>query len=400
MKILVFTSLYPNNVQPNHGVFVKERVAGVAKLGNCLLTVAAPIPYYPPIRIGWRRSYLQVAARETIDGIAVCHPRYLMTPKVGMFSYGFTMFLSVLPTIRRIHDEFDFDLIDGHFVYPDGMAAVLLGRYFRKPVVLSARGSDINVNKDLPFIRSLVRFTLTRASKVISVSQALNREVMNFGIPSEKTTVIPNGVDSEMFRPIPKREVRQKLGLPLEKRMLLSAGGLVPGKGFDLLIKAVRILLDENGLTDVYLCIVGGGPLRSELERVVISLGLHNHVRLVGPVAHQHLPAWYNASDLFCLASSREGWPNVLMEAIACGRPVVTTKVGGVAEIVRSENIGLFTERTPSDIAEAITVALGRKWNPAEIREHVRNRTWEEAGRRVVEVFESVCGCSLLPKVS
>jgi teichuronic acid biosynthesis glycosyltransferase TuaC len=173
MKVLIFTSLYPNNVWPNHGVFIKERMTQFAKLDGCDVKIVAPVPYFPRFKLNWRWRFSQVVRREFRDGVEVYHPRYFMTPKVGMVLYGWMMFLSVLPIVKKIQKNFDFDLIDAHFIYPDGFAAVLLGQLFGKPVVVSARGSDINLFETLPVIRKLLQYVLRKAARVIAVSQAL-----------------------------------------------------------------------------------------------------------------------------------------------------------------------------------------------------------------------------------
>lgn len=161
----------------------------------------APVPYFPPVRMGWRSSFSQIVRQEMIEGIEVYHPRYFMTPKVGMSLYGLMMFLSVLPIVKKIKNTFDFDMIDAHYVYPDGFAAVLLGHVFRKPVVVSARGTDIYLYKEFPLIRKLLRYTLLKADRVISVCQALKEEMAKLGIPRNKISVVPNGVDPNKFYP-------------------------------------------------------------------------------------------------------------------------------------------------------------------------------------------------------
>src|SRR6516164_1671699 len=164
MKILVFTSLYPNQVWPNHGIFIKERMARFAKRDGCEIKVVAPVPYFPAININWRWKFSQVARREMRDGIEVYHPRYFLTPKVGMALYGWLMFFSVLPVVQKLRKDFKFDLIDAHYVYPDGFAAVQLGRLFKRPVVVSARGSDVNLYRTFPLIRKLLQYVLRNAA--------------------------------------------------------------------------------------------------------------------------------------------------------------------------------------------------------------------------------------------
>jgi glycosyltransferase involved in cell wall biosynthesis len=400
MKVLVFTSLYPNNIWPHNGVFIKERMTQFAKLEGCRMKVVAPVPYFPPIKITSRWLFSQVARQEIIEGVEVYHPRYFMTPRVGMASYGLMMFLSVFPLVRKIRRDFDFDLIDAHYVYPDGFAAVLLGRLFRKPVVVSARGSDINLYRDFPLIQKLLRHTLRKADSVIAVCQALKEAMIRLKIPGEKISVIPNGVDSGKFYAVHKAEARKKLGLPIHKKVVLSIGYLIPRKGFDLLIKALEILFEEFHEKNLYLVIVGEGKSRRELEEMISALNLDQHVRLAGPIPHRELHLWYSAADLFCLASSREGWPNVLLESLACGTPVVATDVWGVPEIIGSEQIGLLTKRSEREIAKTISLALKRSWQSDAIIQYAREHTWEQAAASVLNVFQSVLESSSLSSPS
>jgi teichuronic acid biosynthesis glycosyltransferase TuaC len=390
MKVLIFTSLYPNNIWPNQGVFIKERMTHFAKLDECDVKVIAPVPYFPAFKLNWRWQFSQVAPLEVRDGIEVYHPRYFMTPKVGMNLYGLIMFLSVLSAVRKVQRNFDFDLIDAHFIYPDGFAAVLLGQFLRKPVVVSARGSDINRYSTFPIIRRLLLYTLSRADGVIAVSKALKEAMVQLGIAGRKISVIPNGVDMEKFRALSKSEARKKLGLPMDGKLILSVGHLTANKGFDLLIKAMTILFKRYPRTNICLMIVGEGAFRKELEKMVSALDLDRHVILTGAVLHEQLFLWYSAADLFCLASEMEGWPNVILESFACGTPVVATSAGGIPEIVRSDKIGLLTERDELKIAKAIGIALEKPWRSNDLLEYAKEYTWEHTAWTIRNIFEAI----------
>jgi teichuronic acid biosynthesis glycosyltransferase TuaC len=389
MKVLVLSSLYPNNIWTHHGVFVKEQMTHFSKLEYCEVTVIAPVPYFPPIKINSRWLYSQVLRKERIEGLEVHHPRYFIIPKVSLALQGLMMFLALYPCIRRIQKEFNFDLIDSHYVYPDGFAAILLGHALGKPVVVSALGTDINRYSQFWLIRKLLRQTLKRADGVIAVSRALKEVMIRMEIPAEKISVVPNGVDVEKFYPIPRPEARSRLNLP-DKRILLSVGGLVSGKGFDLLVKALRLLVERQRQQDLYLVIAGEGYFRKDLEKLISDFCLEKYVRLVGDVAHNDLLAYYSAADLFCLASAQEGWPNVIMESLACGTPVVATAVGGIPEILSSDELGIVVRRDEAELAQAIAQALERPWCRQTIVQYAKRNTWHQVAKSKHAVFESL----------
>lgn len=389
MKILVFSSLYPNNMWPNHGIFVKERMTHWSKLPGCKLEVVAPVPYYPPIRGGQRWAFSQVVRQECIEGVSVHHPRYLMIPKVGMVFHGLILFAGVLSFVKQLRRTFSFDLIDAHYVYPDGFAAVLLGRYLQCPVVVSARGSDIHQFSEMRFIRPLLRWTLRHADKVIAVSTGLKEGIMRLGCREDKLSVIPNGVDTTKFFPSAQEVARRKAGLP-DGKIILSVARLVPNKGCDLLVHALKVVIDEYRENRVYLVLVGEGPSLGMLQELCEKLGLTNEVFFVGGIPHRDLHLWYSSAAVSCLASEREGCPNVILESLACGTPVVATRVGGVPDMIPSEAFGLLIDRDISSFGRAIVRALHKQWDRKRIIDHVETFTWNQVALRVHEVFESL----------
>lgn len=391
MKVLVFSSLFPNNMWPNHGVFVKERMSAVARTESCELRVVAPVPYFPPFKLGSRWRYSQVVAEEVIEDITVYHPKYFILPKVGMMLYGILMFVSVLPFLKRLKREFNFELIDAHYVYPDGMAGVLLARYFQCPVVVSARGSDVSQYSQFNIIKRLLKLTLQKANHVIAVCDALKEAMVELEVPFSKITVIPNGVDSNRFRPIPKFEARRRLGLPHDQAILLSVGALIPRKGYDLLLGALALLRSSYPQGDkILLLIIGEGKEERKLKQIVADLHLVEQVRFVGSRPHGELPAWYNSADIFCLASIREGWPNVLMESIACGTPVVAPRIWGIPEIITSEKIGFLSDRNEVDMARLMRRALESQWDRQALIQYSHARNWDHAAKKVLDIFNSV----------
>lgn len=388
MNILVFTSLYPNNMWPQHGVFIKERMTAFSRLKNCNVKVVAPVPYFPPIKITDRWKFSQVKYHEKRDGLDVYHPRYFMTPKIGMSTYGWMMYWSVLKSVKRIKKNFDFDLIDAHYVYPDGFAAVLIGQYFNKPVVVSARGSDINQYTNIPIVRKLLKHTLHQSDSSIAVCQALKDAMLDIHKNGKDINVIPNGIDTKQFKPINRELARRKLNLP-DGKIILSVGQLIPRKGMDILIRAFKKVTELSG-EPMTLLLVGEGPDITKLQKLVKILDLENRVLLVGGRPHSELCSYYNAADLFCLASSREGWPNVVMESLACGTPVVATNVWGTPEILSSDELGFLAERSVNGIKNQLLRALQKKWDREAIKCHFQNQTWEQTAFSVHSVFEKV----------
>jgi glycosyltransferase involved in cell wall biosynthesis len=259
-------------------------------------------------------------------------------------------------------------------------------------VVLSARGTDINLFTTYPLIRRWIVYALKNCDHIIAVSNALKNVMVEIGIDSGKIEVIPNGVDAGRFRPIPKSEARNMLGIPQQATMLLSVGSLRPLKGFQYLLPAFKKLRVSRGELDLRLYIVGHGEYRKTLKQQVARLELQPYVKLTGRIPHQQLYKWYNAADIFCLASSREGWPNVVMESLACGLPVVATRVGGIPEILHSENLGLLLDATEGpqledQLLESIQMALSRNWNREELVNYVRGHTWEAVAQKVEGVL-------------
>jgi glycosyltransferase involved in cell wall biosynthesis len=311
---------------------------------------------------------------------------------------GFCLFASSLRAIARLRASFDFDLIDAHFAYPDGFAAVLLGLWFRRPVCITLRGTIIMLSRR-PLGRRLCDWAIRRAERVIAVADTLGERARQGGVPDSLIEVITNGIDGERFHPVDRTDARRRLLLPPEGKMLLSVGHLSARKGFQRVIRSLPRILRSR--PDARLAIVGGpgaeGNIGAELEALVRQLGLGDHVQMVGPKPPDEVALWLGAADAFVLASDFEGCPNVILEAMACGRPVVATKVGDIARMVPQEAGILFDD--PDDtvaLAECVVAALSRQWDAGAIREQVATRSWDGVALRVaaqwalaVEAFRS-----------
>jgi teichuronic acid biosynthesis glycosyltransferase TuaC len=388
LRILTFTELFPNSFDPNYGIFIYQRSVHLAKRPGIEVIVVAPVPYFPRWwkTSRWRKSS-DLPSEERIGGLEVHHPRYFLLPKIWMPFHALTMFLGCRKRVAELNKRASIDCIDAHFVYPDGLAAILLGKALRVPVCVSARGTDINVYPSFRLIQPMIRWTLSRASALIAVSAALKKGIVALGAKSEKIHLIPNGVDPERFTPVGREQARRKLGLPLDGPIVVSVGALIPSKGHSRLIRAFAQIAPQHPTLQLY--VLGEGPLHSDLETLVRQLGLQDSVHLLGKQPNNELPQWFCAAEASCLISEREGWPNVVTESLACGTPVVATRAGGIPEIVQSSDLGILVDNSIESVASGIELALTRKWDRRKISRQAGARTWDTVAAEVEAVLEA-----------
>ncbi len=388
MRVLTFTSLFPNPVQPWHGLFVYQRVAHLARRSGNVVNVVAPVPYFPSWFPAERwRPASRIPSQARISELDVYYPRYFLLPEISMPYHGVLMFAGSRSLVRRLHETMKFDCIDAHYVYPDGFAAVLLGRSLGIPVVVSARGTDISLFPSFRLIRPLIHWTLRQAAGVVGVCDSLKNAMINLGAPSDKACVIGNGIDLDRFEPVNRTDARQKLGMPEDAEVILSVGNLIPVKGYQVLIPAIAQLV--RGHPKIRLYIVGEGRFRAKLEAQASHEGMSDRIFFVGRKANEDLKYWYSAADVSCLASSREGWANVLLESMACGTPVVATRVWGTPEVIVSPELGVLVEQNKESMAEGLGLALQKLWNRRALVEYAATRTWDVVASEVENFLES-----------
>jgi glycosyltransferase involved in cell wall biosynthesis len=378
--------LFPTSAAPTYGIFIYQRSTQLAQRPGNEVVVVSPVPYFPKwLKTRRWRAASEALSREEFGGLTVYHPRYLLLPKISMPFHALLMFLGSFARVRRLHRSAEIDCIDAHFVYPDGLAAVLLGKTLGVPVTVSARGTDINLYPSFRLIRPMIRWTLSQADAVIAVSDALKEAMVRLGVDPGKIRVIPNGVDAERFRLMDRDEAKSKLNLPPEVPLLVSVGALIRPKGHLTLIRAFARIAPRHPELKLY--ILGEGPLRSELDSLIRELKLQDRVRLLGKRPNDELPQWFNAAEVSLLTSEREGWPNVLTESLACGTPVVATRVGGVPEILHSPELGILVDQAVDSVADGLERALLKKWDREAISTQTRARTWSTVAGEVEDVF-------------
>jgi len=388
LRVLTFTALYPNKANPLQGIFIHQRVKHLALRPGNSVEVIAPVPYFPAWMPGERwRKFSQIPREEVIEGVLIHHPRYPLLPGISMPVHGMLMYWASLPLAQHLHQKEQFDCIDAHFVYPDGFAAVRLGRNLGLPAVVSARGSDINLYSSFRAIRPMLRWTLLHADGAIAVSDDLKNKIIALGIPESKIRVISNGVDAERFQPRDAKSARKQLGLPEEGSIAVSVGSLIESKGHHLLIAAIAEL--ARSFPQLRLYILGEGAYRSTLEQLVREKKMQDRIFLFGTRPNEELSLWFSVADLSCLMSSREGWPNVVSEALACGTPVLATRAGGIPEIISSPDLGMLVERNVQSIVVGLERALTKPWNRAEIARHSRSRSWDAVAAEVEAFLQS-----------
>ncbi len=383
MNVLTFTRLWPNAVQPHHGVFVEERMRQWAALPGSSLEVIAPVPWFPRVP-GPRRwtVHAEVPREETRHDIHARHPRYVVLPGVSPRHQGPSLFAATVKLAERMHERTPFDLVDGHFLWPDGFAACAIARRLGVPVVLSARGSDATTLPEEPGMRAAIEKTIATATMLIAVSRPLAERLVELGADPRRVAWVANGVDASAFRfsEQGRAKVRAALGVDEGETLLLSVGRLEPVKGHDVLLEAVARLRRR-----VKIAIVGEGSKAGSLAKRAEELGLA--LTLAGPVPHERLGDWYSAADLFVLPSRNEGHPNALVEALSCGTPSVATAVGAAPDLVAANGGLLARAGDAHALAEAIAKALAREWDRGKVRDCATGRGWETVAREVDAVF-------------
>ena len=389
VRTLLFSTLYPSSTRPIHGIFVETRLRELLQSGRVETRVVAPVPWFPSTHPRWG-DWARMAAtplRETRNGIPVLHPRYLLLPKIGMTTAPLLLALAALPALRQVQAEgFDFEVIDAHYYYPDGVAAALLARWLDKPLTITARGTDLNLIPQHALPRWMIRWAAAQADASIGVCAALVDVLRQFGIAEDRLHVMRNGVDLQRFKPQPPQHARAALGLD-GAPVLLSVGHLIERKGHHLVIAAMPAVLARH--PQARLLIIGEGEERARLETQIRSLGLAASVTLTGAVANEQLAAWYSAADALILASSREGWANVLLESMACATPVVATRIWGTPEVVTNDTVGLLVDqRDSASLASGVLKLLATPRDRGQVRRYAEAFGWDQTSAAQSALFD------------
>jgi teichuronic acid biosynthesis glycosyltransferase TuaC len=383
LRILAFSTIFPNSEQARHGIFLRHRLIHLARQGGCQIHVVAPVPYFPfrDRFFGFYSVYGRVPRSNVDESLNITHPRFLCVPKVGMSFAAIFMALSMVYHFWKLRRSgFEFDLIDSYYLYPDGVAATILGWVFGKPVILTAFGSDVSELPKYFIPRRAILWAATRSKHITAVCGALRDELVRIGVHNAKIQVILHGVDLDLFIPPRDRSaLRQQLGF--NRPTILSVGHLIRRKGHDVAICAMPLLPNYD------LHIIGDGPLNIELRQLAINLKVEHRVHFHGHVSQQELPALFGAADVLVNCSSREGIANVLLESMACGTPVAATRVWGSPEIVTNLTVGiLLDDHSARGLARGIQRLLAGPLDRGAIRSYAERYPWNDTAVRHLEL--------------
>ena len=382
MRVLAITKIFPSSVEPLSAPFNRQQFAALHE--HCELEVLATIPWFPGASLLSRWSsagkLAAVPAAETIAGISVRHPRTLFVPRLAHVAWGPMYAASIAPALHRYRGKVD--VVLGSWAYPDGFAAIIAARLLGVPAVVKLHGSDINQLAKLPGPRRMLKWALSRASQVVAVSKALADEVEGLGVARDRVTVVMNGVDSALFYPRDRAAARAELGLPQGARIALYVGNLKPEKGVGELARAWPSV--KRHVPEAELVVVGGGPLAEDVRSQA-----GERTRLIGPQPLDQIPLWMAACDVLVLPSHSEGTPNVALEALASGRRIVASAVGGTPDLITSPVLGALVPPKDVDaLADALVMALRTPYDPEAVAKLGARGGWSASAAALYAVLE------------
>ncbi len=384
MRILMISTLFPSAGRPRFGTFVEKRAKTIAQVPGAEVRVIAPIGL-PPLGLSLLPRYRvqrKAEKQEIWEGIPVWRPRFYHIPGVdGRFDPGLLV-KSLRPILHKIRAEFDFDIIDAQYFFPDAVAAAQLGSEFGVPVTATARGSDINFWAQLSHPRRLILQAEDNIQGMVAVSKKLRQSMIATGLNGDHIDVVYPGVDHDVFKPQDRAAAKMALGIT--GPLVVSVGSIDNNKGQSFIIDAMP------QLKNITYILAGDGPMRDELERKVAVLGLEKRVRFMGSLGQSAISQLLNAADIMALPSANEGLSNAWLEALASGTPLVICDAGGAREVVTNPIQGLVVSRDIGAIAAGIASVLASKADRDTISQSVAHFTWQKKGERLMAHYADV----------
>lgn len=379
--LLILTPSYPNEDESFIiETFVKYQVEELKQYFKKVIVVAPVFQSFEYLRKD------KLCKNYSYDNVEVYFPRCVYIP---IFWLSKIMIDNRLQVVEKTIEEnrLNFDLIHAHFTWPSGYIGVRLKEKYGKPVITTIHENGDWFDKEVEMNHPLINEAWSDADALIRVNQ---KDVPVLQRYNDHVYAIPNGF-SPAFHPIETSVAREQLGLPENTKTIFTLGNLIKRKGFNYLIDAMEQVCGQRD--DVFCYIGGSGPERDNLQKQIDQLHLGDKIKLLGSLPGDQLTLWMNACDFFVLASLNEGNPTVMFESLGCGKPFVGTKVGGVPEIIKSDDYGLLVEPAdPDDLAEKIMVALDQEWHRETILTYAEQFTWENIVGEIVDLYEQVLG--------
>lgn len=388
LKILMLTRLFPSKTFPTMGTFCLERAKALAQHAD--VRVMVPTPWFPswvPGPAEWQKWASVEREGELENAIRVTYPRYLSVPKLATWPQGVAMVRAVKNELNTRYTDWRPDVVDGHFAFPDGYAAVKLAKVAGCPSIVTCHGSDLRLYPDLPVAGRMLRWTMRNANRVVSVSTALRQRSIELGCPEDRTTFLANGVDPAKFALRKKEECRRQLGLPADRRIGVCVAALIDVKNQSLIIRALDDIR-RQGEELPLIILVGEGQNRAQLLKEIEELGLIDHFIFTGQRPHAEVALWMGAADWLLLSSKSEGWATVYFEAMSCGRPVLTTNVSSARDAICSAEFGTVIEpSTPEAFASTLIESSKHKFDEALIRAYAEDHSWSNWADKTMAIM-------------
>jgi teichuronic acid biosynthesis glycosyltransferase TuaC len=401
LHVALYSSLFPTPLEPSRSVFTDQLAKALAL--KYTVSVVCPTPWFPNVEFlrnfGPGKRFAGLPLKELRDGITIYYPRYPLIPRCPQIIQPWLQRITISRFLKQLHRMQRIDAVNAHWVYPDGIAAANMARQIGVPTLLTALGSDVNVSAEFPGRRRKLASALKAVQGASGVSQALTERLIALGSAPEQTHYIPNGVNRKIFAPPNTEDItinRVALGLNPGRKYLVFVGRLHPVKGLVHLLEALSILLTENRL-DFDTLLIGTGEIESELKTSAQARQLDPFVRFIGNVPHTKVREWLSAGDVFCLPSLMEGMPNVVLEALACGLPIVASRVGGIPDIVNESSGILVPPGNAKALASAVAKAMQHPWDRVKIAADSSGPDWSDVANMYAKVIDSMVDANASP---
>jgi glycosyltransferase involved in cell wall biosynthesis len=382
MKVLVITNLFGYPWDPARGVFNQQQFDALAQRLD--LSVLVSVPWTHALRHPVAYFHARRDGRKRWPYVDYFIFWYL--PGMAQSLHAVFFFMSLLlqkPAMLLFQRR---QALIGSWGFPDAVATCALGWLTRTPVYMKVHGTDVNDYLKVPSKRWQILAAARRCRGVMTASRALRDELVQAGVAPKQVHVIYNGINAAQFQPGDRAQARAQLGIAPKEQLLLFVGNLKPAKGCVDLLEAFIALAPTQ--SHISLAFVGDGPARSSMQQRVTSCGLTARVHFVGKLEHSALPTWFVAANLLCLPSHNEGVPNVVLEAMACGTPVVATRVGGIPEVLPEFAGVLVPPHNIPALSAALQMALKRSWSSTQIVAHAHQFTWDANVAQVLKMLE------------